>query len=118
MRGQLEDGNVYAFRGKVDGSRDTPSLIVDSIEDVEQMETHAAQAVHIRLDSNFTSEVAISQLKDFLFDKMGKCSVYFHIDTGNNPYVVKANDQISVSADAQTLKALKDINFVREVWTE
>ena len=36
----------------------------------------------------------------------------------NNPYVVKANDQISVSADEQTLKALKDINFVREVWTE
>ena len=118
MRGQLEDGNVYAFRGKVDGTRDTPSLLVDSIEDVEQMESHAAQSVHIKLDTNFTSEVAISQLRDFLFDKMGKCSVYFHIDTGNNPYVVKANDQISVSADEQTLKALKDINFVREVWTE
>ena len=118
MRGQIEDGEVYAFRGKVDGSRDTPSLIVDAIEDVEQMETHAAQAVHIKMDTNFTSEVAISQLRDFLFDKMGKCSVYFHIDTGNNPYVVRANDQISVSADEQTLKALREINFVREVWTE
>ena len=118
MKTQLQDAEVYAFRGKVDGSRDTPSLIVDSIEDVQQMETHSAQAVHIRLDTNFNSEPAIAQLKDFLFDKMGKCSVYFHIDTGNNPYVVKANDQISVSADEQTLKALKDINFVREVWTE
>ena len=118
MKIQLQDAEVYAFRGKVDGSRDTPSLIVDSIEDVQQMETHSAQAVHIRLDTNFNSEPAIAQLKDFLFDKMGKCSVYFHIDTGNNPYVVKANDQISVSADEQTLKALKDINFVREVWTE
>ena len=118
MKTQLQDAEVYAFRGKVDGSRDTPSLIVDSIEDVQQMETHSAQAVHIRLDTNFNSEPSIAQLKDFLFDKMGKCSVYFHIDTGNNPYVVKANDQISVSADEQTLKALKDINFVREVWTE
>ena len=118
LRGQIEDGNVYAFRGKVDGTRDTPSLLVDAIEDVEQMETHAAQSVHIKLDTNFTSEIAISQLRDFLFDKMGKCSVYFHIDTGNNPYVVKANDQISVSADETTLKALKEINFVREVWTE
>lgn len=118
MKPQLQDAGVYAFRGKVDGSRDTPSLIVDAIEDVQQMETHSAQAVHIRLDTNFNSEPAIAQLKDFLFDKMGKCSVYFHIDTGNNPYVVKANDQISVSADEQTLKALKDINFVREVWTE
>ena len=118
MRGQLEDGSVYAFRGKVDGSRDTPSLIVDAIEDVEQMETHAAQSVHIKLDTNFNSETSITQLRDFLFDKMGKCSVYFHIDTGNNPYVIKANDQISVSADETTLKALRDINFVREVWTE
>ena len=118
MRGQIEDGNVYAFRGKVDGTRDTPSLLVDAIEDVEQMESHAAQSVHIKLDKNFNSEPAIAQLKDFLFDKMGKCSVYFHIDTGNNPYVVKANDQISVTADEQTLKALREINFVREVWTE
>ena len=118
MRGQIEDGSVYAFRGKVDGSRDTPSLIVDAIEDVEQMESHAAQSVHIKLDSNFNSEISISQLRDFLFDKMGKCSVYFHIDTGNNPYVVKANDQISVNADEPTLKALREINYVREVWTE
>ena len=47
---------VYAFRGKVDGSRDTPSLIVDAIEDVEQMEQHSAQSVHIKLDTNFNSE--------------------------------------------------------------
>ena len=118
MKPLLQDGEVYAFRGKVDGSRDTPSLIVDAIEDVEKMELHAAQSVHIRLDTNFTSEGAISNLRDFLFDKMGKCSVYFHIDTGNNPYVVKANNQISISADDQTLKSLKEINFVREVWTE
>ena len=32
IRGQLEDGSVYAFRGKVDGSRDTPSLIVDQLK--------------------------------------------------------------------------------------
>ena len=118
LKPQLQDGEVYAFKGKVDGSRDIPSLLVDTLEDVEKMEEHSAQSVHIRLDTNFNSEPAISQLKDFLFDKMGSCSVYFHIDTGNNPYVVKANDQISVNADESTLKALRDINFVREVWTE
>ena len=118
MKTQLQDGEVYAFRGKVDGSRDIPSLIVDAIEDVEQLESHAAQSVHIKLDTNFNAESAISNLRDFLFDKMGKCSVYFHIDTGNNPYVIKANDQISISADDNTLKALKDITHVREVWTE
>jgi DNA polymerase-3 subunit alpha len=118
MRGQLEDGNVYAFRGKVDGSRDTPSLIVDAIEDVEKMEMHSAQSVHIKLDTNFTSEPQISQLKDFLFDKMGNCSVYFHIDTGKNPFVIKANSQITVSSAPEVLKELRGIPYVKEVWTE
>ena len=95
LKPQLQDAGIYAFRGKVDGSRDTPSLIVDAIEDVDKMETHSAQSVHIRLDTNFTNEPAIAQLKDFLFDKMGNCSVYFHIDMGNNPYIVMANDQMN-----------------------
>ncbi len=118
LKMQIEEAGIYAFRGKVDGSRDTPSLIVDSIEDPEELETHSAQSVHILLDSSFSAEIALAELKDFLFDKMGNCSVYFHIDTKDGPYVVKANSQISVSASEENLNTLKDINFVKQVWTE
>ena len=61
---------------------------------------------------------ALDQLKNFLFDKTGNCSVYLHINTGNNPYVIKANEQLRVNPSEETLKKLQEINFVKEVWTE
>ena len=118
LKPKLEDGNVYALKGKVDGSRDTPSLIVDSIENADELENHSIQAVHIMIDPNFDNEGVLSELKNFLFEKTGKCSVYFHIDTGNNPYVVKANSMITVDASEQTLNSLREINIVKQVWTE
>ncbi len=118
LQSSIENGGIYALRGKVDGSREEPSLIIDSIEDAKLLETHAATSVHIMLEPNFDSETALVQLKNFLFDKMGNCSVYFHIDTGKNPYVIKANDQISMSASEESLKELKEIALVKSVWTE
>ena len=118
LKPKLEESGIYALKGKVDGSRDTPSLIVDSIEDANELEKHAAQAIHIMLDPGINSEASLMQLKDFLFDKTGNCSVYFHIDIGNSPYIVKANSMIQVTASEETIKALKDINVVKEVWTE
>ena len=118
LKSQIQDGGIYAFRGKVDGSRDTPSFIVSSIEDPKKLETQAIQAVHISLDTNFSSAEAISQLRDFLFEKRGNCSVYFHIDTGNNPFIVKANNQLGISAEPNVLNELRDISFVKDLWTE
>ena len=118
LKPQLENGEVYAFKGKVDGSRETPSLIVDSIEDANELEKHAAKSVHVMMDPSFNNVMALTDLKDFLFDKMGNCSVYFHIRANNSPYVVKANDQITISANDDVLNQLRDIKFVKEVWTE
>ena len=118
LKGKITDGGIYAFRGKLDGSRDTPSLLVSSIEDPTQLESQSIQAIHISLDSNFSSEAAITGLRDFLFDKRGNCSVYFHIDTGAIPFIIKANNQLSISSDKEVLDKLKDVPFVKEVWTE
>lgn len=114
----LENGLVYAFKGKIDTSRDTPSFIVSSIEDASSLVLHSIQSVHIQLDNSFSSEIAISELKDFLFDKTGTCSVYFHMEINNNPYIIKANDQLRLNATDQILKQLKDVSFVKDVWTE
>ncbi|MDY2839643.1 MAG: DNA polymerase III subunit alpha [Treponema sp.] len=118
LKPQITDGDVYAFKGKVDGSRETPSFIIDSIEDATQLENHSATAVHIQLNPSFNNAAAISNLRDFLFDNSGNCSVYFHIDTGNNPFVIKATDQINVTSNPEVIKKLKDINYVKDVWTE
>jgi len=70
------------------------------------------------LTPTYTEPALLTDLRDFLFDKSGNCSVYFHIDMGNNPYVVKASQQITINATDDNLKALRDFSAVKNVWTE
>ncbi|MBQ0161900.1 MAG: DNA polymerase III subunit alpha [Treponema sp.] len=117
MRTQILADNVYAFKGKLDASRETPSVLVDSIEDLKSLKVHAIKEIHIQMESNFKSELEISQLKDFLFGTSGNCSVYFHIETQNGLFTVKANTQISAPCDEEFIRSLTDIPLVKEVWT-
>ena len=118
MKSKITDGGIYALRGKVDGMRDTPSFLVDAIENAAALENRSAKSVHMVIDENFSNATEISDLRNFLFDGSGNCSVYFHIKINNSPYIIKANDQIAVSASEDSLKKLRDLNFVKEVWTE
>lgn len=118
MRNTLEVGGVYAIKGNVDVSRETPSFIVDSIVDIQTLEQQAISSIHIEIDSNFQSEDAISELKNFIFAKEGGCSVYFHIEANNEFFVIKANDQLKMSAIREDLNSLREIPFVKDVWTE
>ena len=112
----FEDG-IYAFRGKVDVNNDAASFIVDSIEDPATLEARAVSEVHIAVEDGFSNAAEINPLKDFLFGKSGQCFVYFHIDTGKGPYIVKANSQLTVSSDSALIAELKELPFVKDVWT-
>lgn len=117
MRLQVHSDGIYAIRGKVDGSRDAPSLIADSIEDPNQLQARSVQEVHVELENTYGSAADIIKLKDFLFGKTGKCCVYFHIDTSCGPYIVKANEQLTIPSDSGTIGELKDLPYVKDVWT-
>ncbi len=118
VKALLTTGNVYAFKGKIDVTRETPSFLVDSIENAEELETKSFTSVHLQISPNFNSEQTIIELRDFLFGSTGNCSVYFHIDTGKNPFVVKANGQLTVNANPETIQKLKGFSFVQNVWAE
>lgn len=118
FRLQIVNDGIYAFSGKIDVYKDAVSFKPDEILNLEELENKATESVHIELRSGFSSGSEITDLKDFLFDKSGSCSVYFHIDTGNNPYVVKANGQLKLSCDGETISRLKELAFVNDVWTE
>ncbi|MCR5437445.1 MAG: DNA polymerase III subunit alpha [Treponema sp.] len=118
LKGHIENSGIYAFKGKVDSQKDQPSLLIESLENINELEQRSIQSVHITLEPSFAEKHALDQLKNFLFDKTGNCSVYLHINTGNNPYVIKANEQLRVNPSEETLKKLQEINFVKEVWTE
>ena len=116
LQGKIETGKIYAFRGKVDGSRETPSFNVDSMEDPEALQNRAVQEVHILLDDGFNSEKQVFKLKEFLFDTSGTCSVYIHINAGDSSYTIKANTQLSVPGTKEFLETLKDKPFVKDAW--
>ena len=118
MKTQVQDGKIAAFKGKVDGSREQPSFIVDSIEDPSVLKERSIKEVHIEIENSFQSEAEVSKIKDFLFAQNGNCSLYFHIDTASGPFIVKANSQLTVSSSKEVLSQIEDLPLVKDVWCE
>ena len=118
LKTQVQDGKISAFKGKVDGSREQPSFIVDSIEDPSVLKERSIKEVHIEIENSFQSEAEVSKIKDFLFAQNGNCSLYFHIDTASGPFIVKANSQLTVSSSKEVLSQIEDLPLVKDVWCE
>ena len=117
LRDKIQTDTVYAFKGKVDGSRETPSFLVDSLEDPKTLQEKSIEEVHIQLEANFSDERQIFNLKEFLFGTSGTCSVYFHVDTGSDIYIVKASSQLTAPSTKEFIDELKSIPLVKDVWT-
>ena len=64
---QIEAEKVYAFKGKVDGKREVPSFLVESIEDIATLQQKAISSIHIQLEQGFSSVKEIAPLRDILF---------------------------------------------------
>ena len=54
---------------------------------------------------------------DRVENKQGSCSVFFHLNTSNGPYIVKGNNQARVPCDKEFLSELEMMGGVKEVWT-
>lgn len=117
LKGKIQNDTVYAFKGKIDTSRERPSFNVDSIEDPLHLQEKAIEEIHIQLDSEFRNEQQIFNLKEFLFGVSGSCTVYFHVDTPTDNYIVKATNQLTVPATKEFIQDLKAVPYVKDVWT-
>ena len=115
---KIEVEKVYAFRGRVDSNpeKEETSFLVESLEDPELLKNRAIQEVHIQLEDGFKEESQIFNLKEFLLGKSGGCSVYFHMNTGEKSYIIKANTQLSVPGTSDFVEALKIQPFVKDAW--
>ena len=116
LKDKIENDKIYAFKGKIDSSREQPSMLVDSIEDPKVLQEKAIEEIHIQLDSSFADERQIFNLKEYLFGASGTCSVYFHIDTPTETYIVKASNQLQVPATKEFMESLKEISLVKDAW--
>ena len=125
LKSKIQEEGVYAFRGKIDMGtpaepRETPSLLVDSLEDINSLQQRSISEIHIHVEKGFDKVKQISELKDLIFGEQGNgnCVVFFHIDNINGKnYIVKANAQLNVPHDEGFIQNLKSIPNVTDVWT-
>ena len=116
---KIISGEVYAFRGRVEKKEDRePSFIVESMEDIGNLKEHAIKEFHIELENDFESEKQIISLKDFLFDNHGSCNIFFHIDTKQGSYIVKANSMLTIQGSNEILNTVKSMPHVKNAWLE
>lgn len=116
LKDSVQNEKILAFKGKLDASRDTPTFIVDSLEDPQSLQEHAIQEVHIQMEDNCKTEQQLFELKEFLFGVSGNCSIYLHIDTATESYTIKASSQLSAPSTQEFVQSLKQLQYVKDVW--
>jgi len=119
-RDLLKDDNIVVLRGRVDRSRGEPKFLVDDIQHPEEFKSASVSAVHVRLDGDPLKETSLYQLRDFIFDKGGRCSLFLHLNTAGRSAetVIRASSAITIRPDADVLERMQSYPSVMEVWKE
>jgi len=106
--------NILAVNGRVDKSRGNPKIIAEEIMEPEKLNGKDVKTVHIRISEELKDEDNLMSIRDFLIERKGKCSLYFHLDG----VIIKASSQLKVSDDDDVVTRLKSYPQVVEVWKE
>ncbi|MHB9293467.1 putative DNA polymerase III subunit alpha [Hollandina sp. SP2] len=139
---KVQVDRVVALKGSLDRSknRERPSFLVDTLLDLEKLETVAAtkesigsgpsrpsqskpakpfHEVHIRLNAHATEqEETLYPLRELLMDKPGSCSVFIHVPITEGETVIRTTSQISVASDTATIDSFVRCAGVVQVWCE
>ncbi|MBO4404929.1 MAG: DNA polymerase III subunit alpha [Treponema sp.] len=120
LSSKIEDGKVYAFKGKADlrsgEESESASFLVDSMEDINTLKEKSITEVHIKLNPSFSEVEDIAEIKEFLFGSQGNCSVYFHMTVGDSSYTIKANPQLKAPSSEEFLEQLKELSNIQDAW--
>ncbi|MBQ3669939.1 MAG: DNA polymerase III subunit alpha, partial [Treponema sp.] len=116
LKDKLVVNGVYAFSGRVDSTRDTPSFIVSKLEDPQVLKERAYTEIHIQLESGFKTEDDVSRLREFLLKGEGRCSLFLHVDTERESYIIRANQQLTANPTKDFLDDVKSLPFIKDAW--
>jgi len=114
----LLSDTVWGLVGKIDTSRDTPSFLVDSWINPDELQAKAVREVHLKLDPAISEENQLNPLRDFLFESSGGCTVYLHLDTMHKPYTIKVANQIQVPSGDDFMEQVLEMPGVIQAWKE
>ena len=79
-----------------------------------------ARAVHVRVRRELADEPTLFELRDYLIETGGRCSLVLHLigDDGNGDWVIQASPQIAVSSEDSVLTTVRNYPCVEHVWKE
>jgi len=117
-RDKLVPESVLGLSGKIDLSRDSPSFLVDSWINPEELQAKSIREVHIKLAEDLREEGQMIALRDFLFESSGPCSVYFHMNAQSKSWVIVAASQIRVPSSDDFLDEVLGMPGVVQAWKE
>lgn len=114
----LTNETVIGVAGKVDTNRDRVQMVVERTYQPEEMPLKDTGEIHVRVVAEGASEEDLYNLRGFLFERPGGCSVFIHVNgvADGNEVVVRASDQLMVSSSLDTLKEIQTHPQVLEVW--
>jgi DNA polymerase-3 subunit alpha len=116
----IANDKVVGILGKIDTTRGDPKVKVDDIVEPGALPQRAPQAVHVRLRDEVGSEESLHLMREYLLDRRGSCSLYFHLSGSNGAreVVVQASSQIQVADTQDVLDHIREFPQVADVWKE
>jgi DNA polymerase-3 subunit alpha len=117
-RALIVNDAIVGVRGSIDTTRGDAKVKVDDISDPAALPQRAMQAVHVRLREEVGTEESLHEMREYLLDRRGTCSLYFHVGSNGGEVVVQASSQIRIAGTDEVLAGLRGYPQVADVWTE
>jgi len=91
---------VLCLKGKIDLTRDKPSLKVDEVLPPEGLKDKACHEVHFRLSPDIKDEEELYELLETIYAYPGNCGVFLHVPLGSKEESQTAETGAQPGADA------------------
>lgn len=109
---------ILFFKGKYDDTYGGPTLIIDEILLPEDLAQYATKAIHIKLKEQSKDQSKLMAFRDFLYSHPGNAEVFFHMDTIQGDYEIKAPNNTCIKSDDAFVEELKKQDLVESIWKE
>ena len=120
FRELLDVDSVVGIMGKIDNSRGDPKVMVETVMAPDDLPEIGPSELHIRVSDDLRDEQDLYEIRSFLIDRTGGCSLFLHmVDTTQTAdVVIKASPQIQVADTRDVLDSLNSFDLVEAVWHE
>ena len=117
-RDLLEQDSVIGIQGKFDTSRGDPKLIAEKVMAPGALPDASPKEVHIKLSHLMRDEDEVVNLRSFLIERRGDCTLYLHApaNTEGKDVVIKASPHLCVSYRNDVLNEIRRLPDVEAVW--